>query len=630
MNELDELLNVLEIDSVKRRNLHQTNVFITMLRRIRYGWLGALLIFLVSIALAWLLHFPLSKVQKSITKMDVMFIKEREGNQNNNVSSEIIGQITGWRTTTNKYDEIAIMMSKPVIERMLRKTQLYDNVIRQKRLDSGISLTKKDSTKEMRNLIDGYLDKTDVTYDEPVNGKRNSIFELSMQGDYEENKNALKGIVDAYNSLTREYNDVSYVKTIKFLTHCIDSIDGELRKIDAYDESFSEGNFIIDVEKQTNTYLDVNKGDESDVRNMQLQRELLKIIRKYMADMGHNYVVVPANTGIDDAQINRIVIQFNDLVMRRSNFLTSMGEDAMRVQTITNQIEDQRQAIIVSIDKLTQAFDIRLKKYEDNKKVSEGRLAGMPRKKIIKDQIRRERDIIMPLYTMLQRKRIETIIARSAEQDLARIITPPYQVEQKLFKTPKIIYLTGVLLGLILAIVYLYLIKIPNEKVTIDDIIKSCDLPLWGLLPNGEKHNSYYKAMESLLTRIKMSGAKQILITSGYEKEGKTFLKNSLMQILEDKGVKDIKVIEEGSYHENPDIPEISNYTELTIYCIRPNYSLMRSIDFANYAKDEKLLKNGVVVATCADVNDTLPINFGSFDYEAPKGLKALKMIANK
>jgi hypothetical protein len=50
----------------------------------------------------------------------------------------------------------------------------------------------------------------------------------------------------------------------------------------------------------------------------------------------------------------------------------------MRVQTITNQIEDQRQALIISIDKLTQSFNIRKKKFENDLEESSIRLEKMP------------------------------------------------------------------------------------------------------------------------------------------------------------------------------------------------------------------------------------------------------------
>ncbi len=632
MEDLDTLIAVLSGKERTKEPLRKTNLLTSILRRLWHGWLGATLLFLMCAMMAWIIHFPLSKVNHTKTKMDVMLIKEREGNRNNNVSYEIVGQITGWRTTTNKYDEMAIMMSKPVVEGMLRSRHVFDDVIMEKVKKFGQILSKEDSIELLQSLTEQYTNAIQVTYGEPVKNEKNSIVTLSITGGAgAHNEKVLSGLVDSYNAYTRAYNNMCYQRTIKFLTHCIDSIRRELDKIDYFDENFSVGNMIIDIPEQSKSYISVDKDDESDIRNMQLQRELLKIIRQYMIDMGNNYVVVPANTGIEDDQINRIVIQFNDLVMRRSNFLTSMGEDAMRVQTITNQIEDQRQAIIISIDKLTQAFNIRLAKYERNKVESERRLLTMPRKRITKEKIERERDIITPLYTLLQQKRVETFIAQSSEQDLARIIADPYSVDEKLFKSSKMIYLFGLLLGLVLAGIYLWFLQIPVERVSLGDVLKDCKLPVWGVLPNNHDRPKLYRpALEALLTRIRMCGAKKILLTSGYSEDSNGELINKLNELLKEHKIQDIQITENGSYHDNPEMPEMSNKADATIYCIRAEVSQMRSLEFINYAISEGLLKNGAIVVTNAKTNENLDINFGAFDYQVPKGFNAVKSRAKK
>ena len=631
MESIDELYQLLLGQQTKREGKHKTSIVTHILRMVWHGWLGASTLFLLCLIMAWVIHFPLSKIHHTITKMDVMLIKEREGNRNNNISYEIVGQITGWNTTTNKYDEMAIMMSKPVVQGMLRSRKVFDKAVMEKMHRLGSVMSREDSLELMHSLTEEYTELVEVTYGEPVKGEKNSIVTISIsKGEAGNNEKVLSGLVESYNRYTRDYNNMCYQRTIGFLTHVIDSIKGELEKIDHYDEVFSETNFIIDNKEQAINYLGVDKGDEADVRNMELQRELLKIIRQYMIDMGKDYVVVPANTGIEDEQINRIVIQFNELVMRRSNYLTSMGEDAMRVMTITNQIEDQRQAIIISTEKLSQAFEIRLAKYEKNKRESEDRLLKMPHKRIVKDKIERERDIITPLYILLQRKRVETIIAQAGEQDLARVIAPPYSADEYMFKSSKLIYLFGLVLGLLLAGIYLWFLRVPYEKVDLSDVLKDCILPIWGVLPKEDKGDLYSTAIESIVTRIRMSSAKKVLVTSGYENEIVPNLVTDLELAVANRGMEDVTIITKGNYHDNPLLPELSSSADATIYVVRAGYSQMRSIDFIGYAVKEGLLKNGAVIVTDAKTNETLPINFGAFDYEVPKGFDAVKSRAKK
>lgn len=630
MESLDELLEKLT-DSKQSVPERRENIFVSILRRLWHGWLGALLLFLLCLLMAWLIHFPLQKMRTATTKMDVMLIKEREGNRDNNVSYEIVGEMSGWMTTTNKYDEMAIMLSRPVLERMVRRSHTMDSTFIKRAKQVGHHLSARDSAELVESLSRSYGNRIKVAYSEPSNGQKTSIVTLSLTGSSAANFTTLQGLVDAYNAYTREYNNQCYNRTIAFLTHCMDSLKNEINKLDDFDKTFSEGNFVIDIPRQTSTYLEIDRFDESDVRNMILQRELLKIIRNYMEQMGKEYVVVPANTGIEDTQINRIVIQFNDLVMKRSNYLTSMGADAMRVKTMSNQIEDQRQAIIISIDALTQSFDKRLQQYQKNKRESDERLAAMPHKRVVKDQIDRDREIIVPLYKLLQEKRLNAIIARSAEQDLARVVTPPYIVEESRFANPAHIYLLGILLGILLALLYLWNIIIPVKHVSLEDVLKDCILPVWAVLPDFDKRELYEPALESLLTRIRQSGARRLIVTSGYPEEGKTSLCDELNRLLADRGYVDgLTITDVGDYHSNPELPLLSSKAEATIYCIRAEHSKMRSLDFINYAVKEGILKNGAVVVVQAQTNEDQLINFGAFDYEVPRGFKAIKSHASK
>lgn len=659
-NELDEILVSLLEDNKKESNQPQSSerFVVNVFRRIYKGSIGALLLVLLTLLAAFLIHRYLNHYRTYTTTMEIMLMKEKDGGRNSNITSEIVGGITGWHTTTNKYDELHIMLSRPVIYRMLQSTHQLDSALFQQFKELDRRPTRTDTLFLVDQLTREFNKVISISYQEggPSEKIITSILSLSIKGYQGRSKKILNGIVEAYNANTRAYNNMCYANTLRFLDYCIDSVRQEINKLDNYEVNFSESNFVVNLNQQSDVYLDVDRDYENEVRSMKLQQQLLQIIRQYMIDMGNEYRVVPANTGIDDEQINKIVLQFNDLVMRRSNFMTSMGQDAMRVQTITNQIEDQRQAIIISIDKLSQSLGIRLRQAVDNLKESNERLLKMPRKKLVQEYIHRERSIITPLYTQLQQKRTETLIAQATEQDQARIITPPYVTEATLFSSPKKYYLVALLVGLILAFLYLYKLELPEQNLSVEDVLAKCAVPVWGILPNDGKNDSskqelrYSSALHSLLTRIEMSDSHLLLITSGYEGEGKSHFTEHLGQLLEQQKkpyeiyrwketpvlldvikkcqgrTTDIyTIIDAGSYHENPDMPLLSREAENTIYCIRAEHSRMASLDFVNYAVKEKLLFNGAVVVTEALVDSKNAVNFGSFDYIVPSGFAAIK-----
>lgn len=657
--DLDEMIASFLIDKEKSIDTPQSssNFLVNIIRRLYRGGIGAMLLILLTLFSAFIINHYLSQFHTYTTSMEIMLMKEKDGGRNSNITSEIVGGITGWHRTINKYDELHIMLSRPVLYRMLRNTHQLDSALFRQFKSFESRPTHADTVALVDQLTRQFNRAVEISYSDGGPSKATtSILKLSINGYQGRSKKILSGIVDAYNANTRAYNNMCYANTLRFLDYCIDSVRQEINRLDNYEVDFSEKNFVVNLTQQSDVYLDIDRDNEDEVNNMQLQQQLLRIIKQYMVDMGGDYRVVPANTGIDDEQINKIVLQFNDLVMRRSNFMTSMGQDAMRVQTITNQIEDQRQAIIISIDKLQQALDIRLQQAINNLKESNTRLLKMPRKQLVKDYIIRERSIITPLYTSLQKKRTETLIAQATEQDQARVITPPFVTEASLFPNRKIFYLIALLLGFTLAIIYLCKLELPVQNLSVEDVLAKCAVPVWGILPNDGRNDTseqelrYSTALHALLTRVEMSGNHLLLITSGYEGEGKSHFTDHLAQLLEQQNrpyeifrwqetpellelIKErngrntdiYTLIDAGSYHENPDMPLLSREAESTIYCIRAEHSRMASLDFVNYAVKEKLLFDGAVVVTDAIVDSKNAVNFGSFDYEVPSGFAAIK-----
>ena len=659
MDEVDDVIAQLLKDNSTKKKVPKTNNFlIDLIRRLIKGSLGAILLFLITIFCAFALKKYLSHFHVYTTKMEVMIMKEKDGNKNGSISQEVMEEITGWRTTYNKLDEIRIMRSRSVVDRMIRGCGYLDTSYARKTKALGHALTPSDSAEVYDACLKEFTNAIEISYDEKTDNKT-SLLDFKVNGYKGKSKQMLVELVNAYNAYTKDYSDQCYDATLHCLGVAIDSVRRELDKLDDFDRDYSTKNFIINVDRQSEVYLNSDEDRTMDVKNMQLQRQLLRIIRNYMADMGKNYTIVPANTGIDDPQINRIVLDFNNLVMHRSNYLTSMGEDAMRVQTITNQIEDQRQAIIVSIDKLTESFDIRLAKYEENQDESNSRLMTMPEKKLVKDYIDRERDILSPMYQRLQEKYTETLIAKASEQPPARIVTSPYVTESLLFGSNKTFFMLSVILGIVLALIYLWKLDLPERELEVEDILARCVLPIWGILPDVSEIKLFGPAVRSLMTRVEMENAKTILITSGYQGEGKTFFMNQIVEYFVDNemdfefyywkdiesakdvaredsakhlsDVEDLKdiisrnrgtgkylLIDGGSYHENPELPLLSREADATIYTIRAEHSSVLSLDFCNFAVQDKLLFNGAVVIVQAPVNKKYEVSFCNFDYEVP------------
>ena len=235
----------------------------------------------------------------------------------------------------------------------------------------------------------------------------------------------------------------------------------------------------------------------------------------------------------------------------------------------------------------------------------------------------------------------------------------------------------SVALALGLAFLFLWKIKLPEPNLQLENILSKSSLPVWGVIPQAprevfeddewrrpgrkgsDRANNFDAALRSLLTHIEMSGAKTVVITSGYRKDGKTFLTHQLANLLIDKGISfevldwrsesnlreiinerkepsssedavSYTLIDAGSYHENPELPILSREADTTLYCLRAEYSDLDSLDFSSYAVEQNLIFKGAMVVVQADINQRYAVNYGSFDYEVPSGLGVVfSMIKN-
>lgn len=717
MDKLDTLIAQVEA-SLQKENKKGSSLSLKKLwTKLKHKWIIMLILLLLPLAAAWIYtRFATPKYRSSI---EIMINKERESNRNNSVTSEILGQITGWQTTSNLQDEIKIINSEAVIGAMVRRlglnTRYYDDSERFNRkelayeaspvlltIDSsllmneafsiGVQIEDEHSFRITRlESADGGLtpeeEKQVFAFNVPIqlknistnfslkavhpekgrnihiesqtiadvalrfggqldfstnstrSGVKSSVIVISMNNSTPEYaRKFLSELVNQYNIETRAYNDMCYEQALNFLDACADSIRTQLEAIDAEDREFSDQNFIVDIAQQSSRYLDVDKEIKDNLADCRMQLQLLHIIRQYMQDMGSDYRVVPANIGVSDPQMNTVVLKFNDLVLRRSNFLTSMGDDAMRVKTINNQIDDMKKTIILSADKLSEAYRTKEKEHAYQLRISNERLATMPGKRTGIERIAREREIVAPLYKLLQQKRAETLIARAAEQDIARVIVPPITAKNPVWPNKQIIAFIALMAGLFLALFYFIVSKAPKEELSIEDIVKNVSFPIWGVLPSDKRQKDFNNALESIFVRISMGGHRTVLVTSSNTEEGKTTIATALSHLMEKKGKKvlllteeketdlsaaikryekdnyDYIVIDGGAYHNQPSVPLLSQQADVSLYVIRMGFSQASAIDFAEYARQEGILMRAAVVINDADTPENL-VSFGGFDY---------------
>ncbi|NQX96783.1 MAG: hypothetical protein HRT73_02740, partial [Flavobacteriales bacterium] len=145
------------------------------------------------------------------------------------------------------------------------------------------------------------------------------------------------------------------------------------------------------------------------------------------------------------------------------------------------------------------------------------------------------------VYNFLSQKRIEAFIASTSSTSIHRVIQPAYV--PKLPTSPNKTLITFVcgLLGLIIAITFVYLRQFARAKVMDKcDLERNSQIPIAGIIRNVKYdiEDEYITLVKSLLIKNTLQSNQVIVVTSSLAQEGKTVSVESLGTALMSLGYK--------------------------------------------------------------------------------------------
>ena len=203
-----------------------------------------------------------------------------------------------------------------------------------------------------------------------------------------------------------------------------------------------------------------------------------------------------------------------------------------------SQLSNLRLNILSNIGSLQRDLLVTTNNLKRKEQYFSNKLGSLPRQERELIEIQRQQGIKQNLYLYLLQKREETALNLAVAVGNNRVIEPA-TIGSKIKPQPEIIWVLGLLFGLILPISIIGLLKILNNKVWTDhDIAEHTNVPIIGSI-------SYVKDVEKIVVREKSRSAisemfrliranlqfigegihnKVILITSSTSGEGKSFI----------------------------------------------------------------------------------------------------------
>ena len=355
----------------------------------------------------------------------------------------------------------------------------------------------------------------------------------------EEGRDVLKVLIKFYNRQMIEDKNRAAIQTEAFILDRLMMISGELRDVEDRLRDYRLANNVIDISAQTNMNLNQRSTSESELASVDAQREILNDIEHQVVRQD-SYGTIPSVS--NDPALTQSINQYNTAVANYEHALQSMGKDHPQIEKLQENLNLQKQQIISNIGALKRDMTVRRRSIASIDSRSAGQLSAQPTVDKGLNEIFREQQVKVNIYTFLLQKREEIALQKTMATPTAQFIDNPQGYGP--VKPKRSIYLlVSLLIGLLIPAIIITLKRIIfpkfNDK---EELQRLTAVPILGEVCQaettdpvvvGESVSTPIAEMFRLLrNNINFTRARDekstILVTSSISGEGKTFLSLNL------------------------------------------------------------------------------------------------------
>ncbi|MBR6270212.1 MAG: chromosome partitioning protein ParA, partial [Bacteroidales bacterium] len=311
----------------------------------------------------------------------------------------------------------------------------------------------------------------------------------------------LNMLINVYNeNWIKDKNQIS-TSTNEFIAERLAVIESELGSVDKSISSFKSEHRLPDIVASAG--MDMQLSAEANRRIMSLNNQLN--ISRYLLSYVNESTdkLLPANAGLEEANIQGQINQYNDILLRRNRLIESSSEENILVKDLDRELDAMRSTIATSIDNYIVALNMQLKSYRSAQSQADARISNNPRQagQLLSDE--RQQKVKEALYLFLLQKREENEISQAFTAYNTRVVAAPGGAGGPIAPRKNMILLIAVLLGLAIPFALIYLLEMMNTTVRGRQDLENIAAPFLGEIPSvsGKKKNVWQRFRESLKLR---------------------------------------------------------------------------------------------------------------------------------
>jgi capsular exopolysaccharide synthesis family protein len=314
---------------------------------------------------------------------------------------------------------------------------------------------------------------------------------------------------DILNTLIAVYNEAAIndknqiaVNTSNFIAERLVIIEHELGNVDADIETFKRENRLTDIQSETGMYLRESSQYSQDELSLENQKALARYIRDYLTDPARSSELIPANTGISDANIEVQINEYNTSLLKRNRLINNSSSRNPVVIDLNNSLGSMKQTIIRAVDNLIVGLDIKIRNLQERDQLNIRRITEVPTQQRQVLSIERQQKIKEELYLYLLNKREENALTQAITESNARIIDPATGSREPVAPRTSIILIAAFLAGIVIPAGYFWIQTTLNTRVrNRKDVEDAVTIPFLGDIPLHEKKKDKKESEPKVVVR---------------------------------------------------------------------------------------------------------------------------------
>lgn len=404
-------------------------------------------------------------------------------------------------------------------------------------LDNPITIRIRD----LKNLILNYNSKLTVS---PVFTKSGGgLLQLSLQ-DAIPNRgvDVISKLINVYAKNSADHKNILAKATLGLIDERLELLTSDLNSAEKDVEDYKQSKNLTDVSSDASRFIRLADEADRELLNIRSQISAIDALESSLNQSSNNFSTI-SSYSIQNPVLNNIILSYNEQVQRRKGIIRSSGAGNPLLIEIDKQLNDMRNLILSNIKNVSRELEERQRIFINKSSQFKGKVSSVPTAERALLGINRDQGIKNQLYLYLLQKREEEALSISVPFSDVRIIETPTSSSYPVTggKTP--VYLGAFLLGLLIPFSVIFSKNMLNTKVVErSDIEDSVSMPVLGIIASHKSKSpvvvtsnaitpvaELFRLMRyNLKFFVQDEGSKVLMVTSGKQGEGKTFISINL------------------------------------------------------------------------------------------------------